>query len=105
MLEIHLYGSLRRYAQESRPGQDCVIALESSRGETMLSLLARVGIPVDEINHIFFNANLLATRAKTAPFMGLPQARSNLSDWDLNIPVKSGDRIGLFGTDMAILSM
>ena len=31
----------------------------------------------------FFNANLLATRTKMAAFMGLAQARANLSDWDL----------------------
>ena len=105
MLEIHLYGSLRRYAQGCGAGQDCVIALEPSLDETMSSLLERTGIPVSEINHIFFNSNLLATRAKTASFMGLPQARSNLSDWNLNIPVNHGDRVGLFGVDMAILSM
>ena len=49
----------------------------------MSSLLARVGIPLGEINHVFFNANLLATRTKMAAFMGLAQARANLSVWDL----------------------
>ena len=76
MLEIHLYGSLRRYAQESRPGQDCVIALESSLNETMASLLARMGIPVDEINRIFFNSNLLAPPSFTRSI-----AKENVSEY------------------------
>ena len=105
MLEIHLYGNLRHYGQGPRPAHNCVIMVEPHHNETMLSLLARVGIPVDEINHIFFNANLLATRNKMAAYMGLPQVRSTLSDWDLNVQVDHGDRIGLFGTDMAILGM
>jgi hypothetical protein len=29
--------------------------------------------------------------------------RSNPFDWDLDIPVKAGDRIGLFGRDMSAL--
>ena len=105
MLEIHLYGNLRRYGPGSRPAHDCVMLVEPNHAETMSSLLARVGIPVDEINHIFFNAYLLASRAKMAAYMGLPQAGSTLSGWDLGVQVNHGDRIGLFGTDMAILSM
>ena len=105
MLEIHLHGNLRRYGQSSRPAHDCVIIVEPHHDETMSSLLARVGIPADEINHIFFNANLLASRSKMAAHMELPQVRSTLSDWDLNVQVDHGDRIGLFGTDMAILGM
>ena len=105
MLEIHLYGKLRRFAQAARDGHACVVTLDPHLNETMASLLARLGIPLDELNHIFYNSNLLATRNKMASFMGLAQARPNLSDWDLNVPVHNGDRIGLFGTDMAILSM
>ena len=104
-MEIHLYGKLRRYAKQARPGSDCTIVLEPGPGETIASLLAQMGIPVDEINHIFFNSKLLASRTQTATFMGYLQARSNLSDWNLNVPVNHGDRIGLFGTDMAVLGM
>jgi hypothetical protein len=104
MVEVHLYGKLRHYAAACRPGHDCVVALEPRLTETMASLLARAGIPVDEINHVFFNSKLLATRTRMAPFMGLA-AHSDLFDWNLSVPVNNGDRIGLFGTDMAILSM
>jgi len=104
-MEIHLYGRLRQYAKEARPGSDCAIVLEPDPGETIASLLAYMGIPVDEISHIFFNSKLLATRTRAASFLGYLQSSSSLFDWNLNIPVNNGDRIGLFGTDMAVLGM
>ena len=105
MVEIHLYGKLRHYANSSRPGNGSVIVLEPRSEETVASLLAHAEIPVDEINHIFFNSKLLATRTKAASFLGFRQAGSSLSDWDLDVPVDAGDRIGLFGRDMALLGM
>jgi hypothetical protein len=105
MVEIHLYGKLRNYTGDFRAGQDCVIRLEPSSHETMESLLLNAGIPVDEVNHIFFNAKLHATRTRMASFYGYRQSRSDLADWNLNVPVADGDRIGLFGTDMAMLGM
>ena len=100
-----LYGQLRRYAKQARPGSDCAIVLEPGPGETIASLLAQMGIPVDEINHIFFNSKLLASRSRMAPFLGYLQSRSSVIDWNLQVPVNDGDRIGLFGTDMAVLGM
>jgi hypothetical protein len=105
MVEIHLYGKLRRHAQDCRPAEACVILFENASGGTLASVLADAGIPVDEINHIFVNAKLLASRNRMAPFYGYPQSGSDLSKWDLNIPLEGGDRIGLFGKDMAILGM
>lgn len=74
-------------------------------GDTLESVLAETGIPIEEINHIFVNAELLASRNRMAPFYGYPQSGSDLSKWDLTIPVEGGDRIGLFGKDMSILGM
>jgi hypothetical protein len=105
MLEIHLYGKLRRYVEEYRPGQDAVVWLESGPVDTIDSLLERIGIPSDEINHIFFNAKLLASRNRMASYYGYQQSGSDLSGWDLNVAVADGDRIGLFGRDMAVLGM
>lgn len=104
MVDIHLYGKLRRYAGNYKPGQDCVVTLETGPGDTMAAILQRVGIPAAEINHIFFNARLLATGNALAAFYGYPQARPNLDGWD-DFPVADGDRIGIFGHDMAVLSM
>jgi len=105
MVEIHVYGKLRHYVEDGRSAGASTIMLQPGARETLTSLLARAGIPVEEINHIFFNGNLLVSRHKAASFMGFMQAGSDLSDWNLNVPVDNGDRIGLFGRDMALLGM
>lgn len=105
MVEIHLYGKLRRYGYRTRPGQNCVLALEARPGETVSSLLARAGIPVDEVSHIFLNSRLLASRARAAALYGYLQSRADVHDWSLEFPVGDGARLGLFGPDMALLSM
>lgn len=103
MVEIHLYGRLRRYAQEIKASQGHVIKISPHSDETIESLLTRVGIPVDEIYNIFFNAKLLATRSAMAHWIGYQQVHLDPLTWNLKVPVKSGDRIGLFGRDMAAL--
>ena len=105
MVEIHLYGKLRDYSQQPDCNHNCTIMLEPNTGETIAKLLRRLGVPLEEINHIFYNAKLLASRAKAATHMGYEQVDASLSDWNLDIPVNTGDRIGLFGSDMAMLSM
>ena len=105
MVEIYVYGNLRRHVKDARTDHQGVLTLEPHPDDTIASLLAQAGIPVDEINHIFFNAKLLASRSRVAPLMGYLQSRSDVSDWDLQVPVENGDRIGLFGMDMPVLGM
>ena len=69
----------------------------------MGELLKRVGIDEDEIYTIFLNASLLITRTKMGPYLGYQQADKQVHVWDLSTPVKDGDRVGLFGRDMATL--
>jgi hypothetical protein len=38
-----------------------------------------------------------------ASWIGHQKVRNDPFNWDLDIPVNSGDRIGLFGRDMAAL--
>jgi hypothetical protein len=105
MVEIHLYGKLRSYNRGPRAGLDSVLQVEPGPSETIATLLAQEGIPVEEINHIFYNAKLLTTRTARGKFYGYQQVSDSLADWDLGIPVGDGDRLGLFGKDMAILGM
>jgi hypothetical protein len=105
MIEIHLYGKLRNYSNGSVSGRDVVLTPEPNPGETLESLLARIGIPSNEINHIFFNSKLLVSRSQVATMFGLPQVEADISHWNLAIPVGHGDRIGLFGLDIPVLSM
>ncbi len=103
MVDIHLYGKLRSYGNNIQTGEGTIVKMDPKTGETIASLLARIGITEDEIYNIFFNARLLATRSTMAHWLGYQQVRADPLDWDLNVPVKSGDRIGLFGKDMAAL--
>ena len=80
-----------------------VIKAKSQADDTIESLLTRLGISIDEIYNIFYNSKLLATRSNMAKWIGYRQVRSDPFDWDLNVKVKPGDRIGLFGRDMAAL--
>lgn len=105
MVEIHLYGNIRKYSKGVANGSNHVLILEPDAGETIESLLMQVGIPDNEINHIFYNAKLLVSRSKNASMFGLPQVNTGTSEWNLAIPVKHGDRIGVFGLDIPVLSM
>ena len=100
-VDIHLYGKLRRF--RPHPGGPHVVQVEPNTNETIASLLQRLEIPIAEIYSIFLNSKLLAARSRMARWIGYRQVRSDPFDWDLNIPIKSGDRIGLFGRDMAAL--
>ncbi|MCG7852004.1 MAG: hypothetical protein MIO92_05725 [Methanosarcinaceae archaeon] len=71
--------------------------------ETITSLLIRMGIPAEEVYSIFVNHKLLFTRSIQAKWTGHQKARENPFDPDLDVPVTQGYRIGLFGSDMALL--
>ncbi|UCE53075.1 MAG: hypothetical protein JSV31_28105 [Desulfobacterales bacterium] len=103
MVEIHLYGKLRRYAKNTKAAEDYVIKISPQADDTVESLLSRTGITSEDIYSIFLNRKLLAARSGMARWIGYRQVRSNPFNWDLNVAVKSGDRIGLFGRDMAAL--
>jgi len=103
MVEIHLYGKLRRYLKESRPEEGGVLKVSTETQETVAELMARIGIPLDEIYNIFLNSKLLASRSKMAYWIRYQQVHANPLEWKLGVAVKAGDRIGLFGRDMAAL--
>ncbi len=103
MVEIHLYGKLRRYGRENRVDRPNIIEVSPRADETVASLLSVIGIPLDEIATIFINAKLLATRTKMALWLRHQQVGDNPLNWNLSEPVKMGDRIGLFGSDMSAL--
>jgi hypothetical protein len=103
MVEIRIYGKLRRFAQDIPTDSDNVIRLSPEPGETLDRLLARLDIPVNEVYSIFYNSKLLAARSGMASMVGYRQVRGNPYNWDLNVAIKPADRIGLFGRDMAAL--
>ena len=100
MVEIRLFGKLRRYTKDNPDG---IVRVSLESEETLDMLLARLGIPPEEIYSIFLNSKLLAARSGMARWMGYRQVRNDPFNWDLNVTVKPSDRIGLFGRDMAAL--
>lgn len=103
MVEIRIYGKLRRYAKDMPTAGDNVIRVDTEPDETLEMLLAKLDIPVNEIYSIFINSRLLAARSGMASMVGYQQVRENPYNWDLNVIVNPLDRIGLFGRDMAAL--
>ncbi|MBT9159946.1 MAG: hypothetical protein AAGB97_06830 [Dehalococcoidia bacterium] len=105
MIEIHLYGELRRYMPDPRPDQESVARLAPTPGETIVTLLERLSILPDEIGQIFLNGALLSTRNSMALWLGYQQARDGVPNRDMGLetPVRPGDRVGLFDRTMAML--
>ncbi len=105
MVKVYLYGRLRQFGPEPRGDRECFLTLEVEPGYTVGVVLERLGIPLEEIAHIFLNGRLLATRNSMAPWLQYQRAKEEALTFELNLdhPVKEGDRIGLFGRDMAML--
>lgn len=103
MVEVRIYGKLRQFLKESETFESGILKLCVEPEETVEALLARIGIPLDAIYTIFLNSKLLASRSKMAYRMGYQQVREDPLDWNLDVAVKAGDRIGIFGSDMAAL--
>ncbi|MBW2489343.1 MAG: hypothetical protein JRE72_18140 [Deltaproteobacteria bacterium] len=102
-VDIHLFGKLRRFVKEPEAGHDNLMRIAPQPHETLEQLLARLEIPLEDIYTIFLNSKLLASRSLMAYRMGFQQVNEDPLDWNLEIVVETGDRIGLFGRDMAAL--
>jgi hypothetical protein len=103
MIEVHLYGSLRRHAPDPRPDRESVVRLEPQPGETVGTTLERLVISPAEVYHVFLNGTLLYTRNSMAPWLEYQQTGDSARPQRLDTPVQSGDRLGLFACDMGLL--
>jgi hypothetical protein len=103
MVEIHFYGKLRDYAPDNAPTSNSMTSMEIDGGDTIETILDRLGIRADQVGTIFVNSKLFVARSPMAPWLGYVQVRENPLEWDLSLAVKDGDRIGLFGRDMPAL--
>ena len=82
MIEIHLYGKLRKYSDQKSPLRESVIYLEVNEKETIQSIVNRLGIPSIEMSScIFLNGEYSTITRK----------------------VKDSDRLGLFPDNMVLL--
>ncbi len=103
MIEVHLYGELRRLAPDPRPTRPSVVHLADV--ETVADVLSHLGVTEDQVGTIFLNGRLLVTRNSMAPWLRYMTAGERVPDagQPYQTPVRSGDRLGLFPANMAML--
>ena len=82
MIEVHLYGKLRRFTDNQDASRDSIVYIPVEEGDTIMDIVRRIGIPHDALgSNIFLNGEYSALRRK----------------------VKDGDRLGIFPNDMQLL--
>lgn len=82
MVEVHLYGKLRRFSNNQDPTHHSIVHIQAREADTINDILKRIGIPRDEVgNNIFLNGRYSNFERK----------------------VKNGDRLGVFPDNMAMV--
>jgi len=82
MIKVHLYGKLRRFTDNQDPSRDSIITAPVRDGDSIESIVQRIGIPPKELGkNIFLNGEYSALERK----------------------VSDGDRLGIFPDDMQLL--
>ena len=82
MIEVHLYGKLRCFAEDPNPTSDSIVRVPVTDRDTIGQVLVRIGIPVEEVgSNLFLNGE----------YSGLSRS------------VRPGDRLGVFPDDMQLL--
>lgn len=84
MLEIHLYGRLRRHGPTADPTVPCILRVEADSSHTAVGdLVAALGIPAGEVASVFRDGR-----------------------WQrdgLKAPLEGAARLGLFPREMSLL--
>jgi len=105
VIEIYLYGELRRYAPDRRASGNAVIVLMTTEDKNVADILRQAGIPQEQVRQVFLNGQLLTTSCRMAPYLGYVTAQDrvpeNKSPW--NTRLQEGDRLGLFPPKMCML--
>ena len=104
MIEVRLFGDLRRYAKDARPASDTILYLPAAETATVGQVLARIGIDPGEVSHVFLNGRLLP-RALYPITLGYPLAAPQplTPERHWSTPVQKGDRVGIFPANMGVV--
>jgi hypothetical protein len=97
MIEVRLFGNLRRYAADSASAPVAVMQLPLSNSKTLGQVLAQLGIDANELGNIFLNGRMLP-RSAYAVYMGYQMTSGtplNLKGC-LDTSLQAGDRLGIF---------
>ena len=82
MIEVHLYGKLRRFTDNQDPTHDSIVYVPVDEEDTIEDIVRYIGIPQEALgSNIFLNGEYSALGRK----------------------VKDGDRLGVFPNDMQLL--
>jgi len=82
MIEVHLYGKLRRFTDNQDPTHDSIVYVPVKKRDIIEDIIKRIGIPFEELgSNIFLNGEYSALERK----------------------VKDGDRLGVFPDNMQLL--
>jgi hypothetical protein len=104
LIEVRLFGDLRRYASGSPAESGVVLHLPAGGNETVGQVLTQVGIRPEEVSNIFLNGRLLP-RSIYPITLGYPLAADKplTEEGYLATPVHSGDRLGVFPCKMGLV--
>jgi len=104
LIEIYLFGDLRRYISEPPPAPGTALHLPAENGGTLGGLLSRIGIDAEEVGNVFVNGRLLP-RSVYPITLGYQLAADGPLDLEsyLRQPVRSGDRLGVFPRKMSLV--
>lgn len=82
LIEVHLYGKLRRFSENRNPRRESMVHVPVEEGDTIGDIIRRIGIPMDEIGrNVFLNGEYS----------------------QLSRAVRDDERLGLFPDDMQLL--
>ena len=82
MIEVQLYGKLRRFTDNQDPTRDSIVNIPVKEGDTIEDIVKHIGIPPEELgSNIFLNGEYSALERK----------------------VKDKDRLGIFPDNMQLL--
>ena len=82
MIEVHLYGKLRRFTDNLDPSRDSITCVATKKGDSIADIIRRIGISGNEVGpNIFLNGRHSSQSGK----------------------VNNGDRLGIFPDDMPMI--
>ena len=81
MIDIYLYGQMRSFGPSVPLEADCLVQMPVQAGDSIGDIIRRLGIDPEQIAHLFLNYQYSAITRR----------------------VHDGDRLGVFGRDLALL--
>jgi len=82
MIEVHLYGKLRRFSDNQDPSRESIVYVPTKQGDTIRDIILRIGIPLEDVgSNIFLNGEYSPLERK----------------------VEDNDRLGIFPDDMQMI--